>query len=523
MITSCQSIAGPSKDADQSSTNSEATLDDVKSIYAARLAICEIVGAGTVIPNYCAPLMASDQTKSKRGFRSFLNQGAGQTRASGVGYDDIKGRQLGQCLKSLESRPQWWTSYSNNRQNAVVMCQAARGQIEKDEMLDLHRSMAGVNSEMNSLLSKTVDNAHLQLRADAKFADAVKTFQTQLLHDLRRSNAEAQTYFEKLMQAMDAVAQTVIGKISTTARAVELDVQGLGLNIRKSNSEVIDLQKNVGRVFQEVLSGSSELAATQVKEAEVNRGLIMEVRSSLETIRGRELETLLQALGSMHRDLQISNEMVATMHLRQNSIDERLLSLDNSFEKLESKAEALHAAQTVQAELQLRLHESLATGMHVTNGLVDQVRASTAYLQNTVEDTSAKVAQMANFSGFATVIFKWSWAILVILAVSLYSGKAASYVARCFGVALLTELMGLPERLLRRTTDILPFGSPATGSYQLQASSARMISALVCSAFIFLFGCAVYGPIQRWRRLRLNQTTILGVRQMVVRTVKQPV
>lgn len=149
---------------------------------------------------------------------------------------------------------------------------------------------------------------------------------------------------------------------------------------------------------------------------------------------------------------QISNELVATMHLRQNSIDEvsaiqsfskcytsmlismqRLLGLDDSFEKLQNKAEALHAAQTVQAELQVRLHKSLQTGMHATNGLVDQIRTSTAYLQSTVEDTSAKVAEMASLSGFTDVIFKWSWAVLVILAASLYSGKAAGYIARCLG------------------------------------------------------------------------------------------
>lgn len=177
--------------------------------------------------------------------------------------------------------------------------------------------------------------------------------------------------------------------------------------------------------------------------------------------------------------------------------------------------------------------------MHVTNGLVDQVRASTAYLQNTVEDTSAKVAQMANLSGFTSVIFKWSWAILIILAVSLYSGKAAGYVARCFGewssaycfypadcevgVALLTELMGLPERLLRTTTAILPFNSPTISGYLLQVSAARTVSAVLCSAFVLLFGCAVFGPIQRWRRLQQNRNLILGVHQTVNRTIKQPV
>ena len=180
---------------------------------------------------------------------------------------------------------------------------------------------------------------------------------------------------------------------------------------------------------------------------------------------------------------------------------QRLLSLDTSFEKLGDKAEALHAAQTVQAELQLHLHESLQTGVHATNGLVDQIRTSTAYLQSAVEDTSIKVAEMASLSGFTDVFFKWSWAVLVILAASLYSGKAAGYIARCLGkwiwfvalalliessgVVLLLELMGLSDRLLRTTTALLPLSSPSIGPSPLQTST-KMIYLVMCSALFFI-------------------------------------
>ena len=131
LISSCQSFTAASKDTDRSSPASEAALDDLKSIYAVRLAVCELVGAGTGVPSSCEPLMPSDQATSKRGFRAFLKQDSRQRHAKGTNYGDIKGQQLGQCLRALESRPQWWTSYSNNRQNAVVMCQAARVQMEK--------------------------------------------------------------------------------------------------------------------------------------------------------------------------------------------------------------------------------------------------------------------------------------------------------------------------------------------------------------------------------------------------------
>ncbi len=131
LITSCQAIAGPEKDSEHAPSNSRTSLDDVKSMYAARLALCELVGAGAEVPSGCAPLMPSENTKSKQGFQLFKKQNTKQRRTSKPGYEEIGEQQLGQCLKALESRPQWWTSYSNNRQNAVVMCHAARAQIEK--------------------------------------------------------------------------------------------------------------------------------------------------------------------------------------------------------------------------------------------------------------------------------------------------------------------------------------------------------------------------------------------------------
>jgi hypothetical protein len=90
-------------------------MEDVRSIYAAQLAICEIVSAETAIPQSCKSLALFPELKSHRELSS----------------KSVRKDHLSQCLQSLESRPQWWTSYSNSRQNAVVMCQAAREDIEK--------------------------------------------------------------------------------------------------------------------------------------------------------------------------------------------------------------------------------------------------------------------------------------------------------------------------------------------------------------------------------------------------------
>lgn len=120
LLNSCQNIEEPAQ-------NIEATLDDVRSIYAAQLAMCEISSTGSAVPQECKSLQPENEPlglqdsqihSSEDNMRSKIDRNIGK-------------RQLSRCLRSLESRPQWWTSYSNSRQNAMVMCQAARVDIEK--------------------------------------------------------------------------------------------------------------------------------------------------------------------------------------------------------------------------------------------------------------------------------------------------------------------------------------------------------------------------------------------------------
>lgn len=116
LIHSCQSI-------DSSTSETEESQEDLKSVYAAQLAICEIKDAGSKPPATCDPFLPDKHSGVSRQLAHSSDQNGGVASALR--------RKLGLCLQSLESRPQHWTSYSNNRQNAVVMCQAARIHIDK--------------------------------------------------------------------------------------------------------------------------------------------------------------------------------------------------------------------------------------------------------------------------------------------------------------------------------------------------------------------------------------------------------
>ena len=94
--------------------------------------MCEIVSAGSTIPHQCKSLEPTKIKIRDPGPSGFVKAARDENIP---GQSEISSHQLSQCLHALESRPQWWTSYSNSRQNAVVMCRAAQEDIAKGELL----------------------------------------------------------------------------------------------------------------------------------------------------------------------------------------------------------------------------------------------------------------------------------------------------------------------------------------------------------------------------------------------------
>lgn len=70
-----------------------------------------------------------------------------------------------------------------------------------------------------------------------------------------------------------------------------------------TNLEATDLQKNVGRVLQQVIEGSSDLATSQVKQWQQSQDLASNLQTSLESMRDTEVKALLGAFGGIHGQL----------------------------------------------------------------------------------------------------------------------------------------------------------------------------------------------------------------------------
>lgn len=105
LMAECQSL--------ERSTDLETALEETKSQYAIKLAICEIAAADVITPAECEHFIPTNRDPRQ-----------GQ-------YNAINMHQSRRCLHALHSRQQWWTSYSNNLQNVVVVCEASRSMVEK--------------------------------------------------------------------------------------------------------------------------------------------------------------------------------------------------------------------------------------------------------------------------------------------------------------------------------------------------------------------------------------------------------
>ncbi|KAI4272641.1 MAG: hypothetical protein L6R35_006471 [Caloplaca aegaea] len=451
---------GAQSSIDGSPSEAEESQEDLKSIYAAQLAICEIKDAGSKPPATC------DHFLPDKNFE--LSRKLAQTSDENGSMASALRRKLGLCLQSLESRPQHWTSYSNNRQNAVVMCQAARIHLDKgislqpanattyeltipDNLIKLHESMVDAASGANTALGRAVTAANEALIRQEEYSVQVKRLHQQVIRDLEASKADTQSYLGNMLRKVGSAIQSMTEQLSDKLKDIGSDASDVKEALRSSTSEAEKLKTTIGRVFQQAVEGSAELAATHAKHWEATSSSTVELRDSLQNLREQEVNSLLGAFGSIHNQLvseavpalilsakasqQASNELVALMYSRQNEMDKRLVNLDKSFSGLESTAAALHAMQTADTEAQLRLHNQVQTDLQVAQILLAEITASAANLQASVYDTSSKVTNMVAFGGFSSVFLNWGWSLIMVLMLYQFHPRLGGYAAVLLGKA----------------------------------------------------------------------------------------
>ena len=205
LITSCQELNSEG-DSHSRTDYAQENLDHIKSLYAARLAVCEVTGAGARVPDECEQLGISHPGKSSRTWFQGYNPNAD-------GKPGIRSAQLEPCLQALESKPQWWTSYSNNRQNAAIMCQAARIDVERDELLNHHRKLVDVTFGLGQSLNQSLSDAKFEAERQKDFLATVDEMRLRLVSEMRDNESMARDLFKAMVTDIEAAFQQAVANL----------------------------------------------------------------------------------------------------------------------------------------------------------------------------------------------------------------------------------------------------------------------------------------------------------------------
>ena len=69
------------------------------------------------------------------------------------------------------------------------------------------------------------------------------------------------------------------------------------------SKEALGIDSSIRNIFQQILQDSTELAASQTREWEQNRGVALQLQSSLESMRSYDMVALLETVTSVHSQL----------------------------------------------------------------------------------------------------------------------------------------------------------------------------------------------------------------------------
>ncbi|PWY83745.1 hypothetical protein BO94DRAFT_519292 [Aspergillus sclerotioniger CBS 115572] len=394
LVASCQSIGGRSVTA---TTNTFVTLEHVRSLYAARLAICELNEAGAAVPPPCIPITV--QLPQKKGIFGISSNYKPRFNA----VESVSKGQLETCLKLLESRPQWWTSYSNSRQNAVVICQAARFESEREELLELHRSIVQSSVKLNHGLQEALEVAAAGSSRYKEFVQVVEDMRSRLFYNLEETESHFKVTFERLFCDMEAYVGSVINSVSSAIGSLHGKAELLDKNIDNATHDANHLRHLLKALHDEAIDRNKQMASVQQQDALASKGLALSLQSSLEKLIQGDMNKLSQSVDNFDSSLEWLTAKFVQILQQEQSISERLISLETSLAESRVMAQELHKSQlqhSAAIQGQTQLQEHLQTNMRISQALLDKTTATAANLHAMIDDTATRYKDVPAFRGF---------------------------------------------------------------------------------------------------------------------------
>ena len=298
LLDSCQSIdaSAQTKEDHGPDTFVEAT----KTVYAARLAICELSDAKVVPPKQCAKFVPTKRTAKKTWRGIFDKSGPTEPMAHYEQYEDVTERDSDVCVSALYTEPQAWTSFSNARQNAVVLCQAVRTDVEKQEQIELFRKLTLVTQDVASATSSTAQEAEEARSGLRELRFNIQRFQMDFHDGQKEQQAEIARRWDDLYERLQDSADSLSSKAQDINTALHEAADALNVH-----------EQRVGAAFNTVDQQFAEIATKQQVQANSLAEHNGQLQASVEYIHALIQESITKVVLNITQSAELTNALMS--------------------------------------------------------------------------------------------------------------------------------------------------------------------------------------------------------------------
>ncbi|TGO45787.1 hypothetical protein BCON_0365g00050 [Botryotinia convoluta] len=252
---------------------------------AASLAICDMERSSMVVPDACEPFRLPSLLRASQ---------------EAEGKLQVSQNEVGACLKALGKDPSHWLSWTSYRDNCLLICQAARSDIDKDQSILLQKKLVEIMSQFAADLEND-------------------------LHDLKQNMANharaAESYFEGVMTQAEALKTKVEGAFET----ISSEASDVASALRSILGSTGDIQRVMKNVVDTVLQSNAEMAAAQ------EQALVATSRTAKSKL--ENINALAQNAESSFERLTYAIDLlipvITSMSDRQDTLDQRFDTLSN--------------------------------------------------------------------------------------------------------------------------------------------------------------------------------------------------
>lgn len=339
----------------------DAALSDQMQLYAVRLAVCERSDAGASIPKSCKSFVPTEEnTKSKGIFGFFYSRDKRQPIVSYPEYEKATKKNLPTCLADMHKDTQNWNSYSNAGQTVATLCHAVRPEIDKENLLQLHKALTGqLESNFDTL---RIINEYGKETALA-WQKLVAVSRQNLANFLNDSH-EAQARLLKMWSDHEDAMRVKLQDVGQSAEQVESVLQDTTLQARLAYEHVEKLMENALHASNVLDQHRTDLAVAS-KDVEDHQDKINYV-----------FELFRQQLAQGVNETSIIHSVLLE-DLKQISI--RNSNANSQIEDVESSLTSLRAGLNATTESMANLSQSMSNITETMASVKDDVQAFSAY------------------------------------------------------------------------------------------------------------------------------------------------